>query len=45
MGWTRKAHEGGEEKCIQNLNSKTYSDDHLGDVGEDGRNILKWVLK
>jgi hypothetical protein len=37
---------GREQKCIQAFDGETLKEiDHLGDLGVDGRIILKWSLK
>jgi hypothetical protein len=34
-----------DEKCTQNFTHKTKNKRHLGEIGVDGRIILKWTLK
>jgi hypothetical protein len=45
MVWTgQAAHKGGDKKCIQNLSENLKGRYHLGDLGIDGRIILKGIL-
>ena len=36
---------GGKERCIQGLGEDLMEKEHLEDLGEDRRLILKWIFK
>jgi hypothetical protein len=52
LGWSNQGGRaricgtrGRDEKCIQNLDRKTWRDETTSDLDSDGRIILEWILE